>query len=208
MTEKLIQKALRINFNSHNYIFCNAFYFENESDFLSFLPNGYCYEIEIKISRSDFKADFKKIKHKLHNTVNNSGGYYVRKLREIKQMDPDWGFCKAFPELVESQEYFQGRRWGTPPGVRLWGTKGHQIEFEKIELKKLPNKFFYAVPKGLISRDDVPDYAGLLYINEDLTVEKVKDGKFIHRELLDPKKLWNKVYYAYSRELHQKLNEL
>jgi len=76
LTEKLIQKALLKNFDSHTYKFANAYYFNNESDFLSFLPSGMCYEIEIKISRSDFKADFKKEKHSVHKT-NEIGGKYL-----------------------------------------------------------------------------------------------------------------------------------
>ena len=74
--------------------------------------------------------------------------------------------------------------------------------------EKLPNKFFYAVPKGLISKDEVPDYAGLLYVDENLEVEKIKDGKFIHKDILKPQKLWNKTYYAYQRELASKLKEV
>ena len=60
----------------------------------------------------------------------------------------------------------------------------------------------------MISKDEVPDYAGLLYVDENLEVEKVKDGKFIHKDILKPQKLWNKTYYAYQRELASKLKEV
>ena len=203
-TEKTIQKALFKKFESHSFKFTNTYFFKNESDWLSFLSNGYCYEVEIKISRSDFKADFKKIKHKLHKNVNEKDGLYAHPLREIKHIEPDWNFCKAFPELVESNEYYNGRSWF----VRLWAVTGTQIEFRKVKPVSLPNKFFYAVPENLISIDEIPDYAGLLYIKEDGSVKKVKDGKFIHREILNKSKLFNKLYFAYEKQLANSFKNL
>lgn len=205
MTEKLIQKALLRAFHSHDYKFTNVFYFDNESDWLSFLSSGYCYEVEIKISRSDFKADFKKHKHIIYEA--NGRKFYTVKGKEVRRSDPDWEFCSHFPELVIANErtsYFSYRR----ASVDLYFTPFCSVEFREFQNEKLPNKFFYAVPKGLISQDEVPEYAGLLYVNDDLTVTKVKDGKFIHRQLLDKRKLWNKTYYAYAREMAQKLNSV
>ena len=90
-------------FHSHRYRFLNVFFFENESDFLSFMPNGFCYEVEVKISRSDFKADFKKNKHIIHEA--NGQKFYTQKGNLVRMSNPDWEFCKNFPELVISQEY-------------------------------------------------------------------------------------------------------
>lgn len=206
MTEKIIQKALFRKFMSHQYRFANVFYFQNESDFLSFLPNGYCYEVEIKISRSDFKADFKKIKHAIHAQNNLKKQYFVERQGERIIYDPSWELCRDFPELVIAQEYSSYRRGSgyNEFDISLKFTPYSQIEFRAVENKKLPNKFFYAVPAGLVLREEVPDYAGLLYINEDLSVTKVKDGKFIHRDVLKPEKLFNKAYAAYERELSHK----
>jgi len=47
MTEKTIQKSLFSAFNSHKYKFTNVYFFNNESDWLSFLDSGFCYECEI-----------------------------------------------------------------------------------------------------------------------------------------------------------------
>lgn len=208
MTEKLIQKALFRNFYSHQYKFVNAFYFENESDFLSFLPSGFCYEVEIKISRSDFKADFKKQKHVIHEA--NGKKYYTVKGREIYNQNPDWDFCKNFPELVICEDYTDRYSYNLNRRdlVRLRFSAFSSVDFREFKNEKLPNKFFYAVPAGLITKDEVPDYAGLLYINEDLSVTKVKDGKFIHKDKLRPEKLWNKAYHAYERELVSKLKPI
>lgn len=45
----------------------------------------------------------------------------------------------------------------------------------------LPNYFNYVVPNGLISEEDVPEYAGLIYYNDDLTFEIIKKPKMLHK---------------------------
>lgn len=199
LTEKIIQKALFMNFYSHYYKFINVFYFNNESDWLSFLPSGYCYEVEIKISRSDFKADFKKPRHEIHSKNNSGNQFYIERRGEKRLSDPTWDFCKNFPELVIADERMSYRhnRYNEMD-IHLYFTPYSTIEIREINHQKLPNKFFYAVPEGLISKDEVPDYAGLLYIDENLKVTKIKDGKFIHKDILDVKKLFKKTYYAYE----------
>ncbi|QDP86058.1 hypothetical protein FNJ88_11060 [Chryseobacterium sp. SNU WT5] len=206
MTEKIIQKALYTKFSSHQFKFANAFYFENESDFLTFLPSGYCYEFEIKISRSDFKADFKKIKHQIHAENDKGNEYFMDKKGMRTNYDPSWEFCKNFPELVIAEEYqdYRQKRYNEW-SIRLKFNPYSMIDFRRVSNERLPNKFFYAVPAGLISKGEVPEYAGLVYINEDLTVTKIKDGKFIHKDLLKPQKLWNKIYYAYENLLRSTL---
>lgn len=208
MNEKLIQKALFRKFFSHRYKFVNVFYFNNESDFLSFLPNGFCYEVEIKISRSDFKADFKKQKHTIHSA--NGKKYYTEKGREIFSSNPDWDFCRNFPELVECRDYTDPYSWkyNKREMISLYYRAFSSVTFREFQNESLPNKFFYAVPVGLISKNEVPEYAGLLYINEDLSVTKIKDAKFIHKEILKPEKMFNKAYFAYESELWRKINNL
>jgi hypothetical protein len=77
-----------------------------EADLVVVQPTDYVAEIEIKISRSDFKADFKK---------------------EIKH-----------------QQLAGGGRTHWRGG---------------------PNQFFYAVPAGMVRLDEVPAYAGLIYVH-------------------------------------------
>jgi len=165
------------------------------------MPNGYCYEVEIKISRSDFKADFKKVKHNIHSTNQNGKKHYLVKNGEQRDFNPSWELCRDYPDLIESNTY-ESPRHGV--GVQLKMTVSSRIEIRDFKNKRLPNKFFYAVPKGLISKEEVPDYAGLLYIDENLKVSKVKDGKFIHKDKLPVEKIFNKVYYAYEKQLIEK----
>lgn len=63
---KGIIKSLRIKFLNHKYQINNAFIYDWESDFFTISESGYVYEVEIKISRGDFKDDFNKVeKHQL-----------------------------------------------------------------------------------------------------------------------------------------------
>lgn len=55
--------ALSIHFKTHELMAYNTFALQNrlEADFLSITRSGYVHEVEMKISKTDFKADFKKI---------------------------------------------------------------------------------------------------------------------------------------------------
>jgi len=61
MTSKYITDGLYdIYRNSDSYAFKNIYYFLWESDLLVITKSGYVWEIEVKVSKSDYKADFKK----------------------------------------------------------------------------------------------------------------------------------------------------
>ena len=155
-SEESIQKALRYGFlspSSVKYFTENLNVFDWESDVIKFTKSGYVYEFEIKISKADFKNDFKhkKKKHILLEDSNN-------------------------------------------------------------EVKNRPNYFYYVVPDGLISVEDIPEYAGLLYINS-ITVGngapyhqfiEVKKAPSLHKNKFDFEKsnLMDKFYYNY---IHWKL---
>lgn len=208
MNEKFIQKALFRLFNSHEFKFTNTYFFKNESDWLSFLSSGFCYECEIKISRSDFKADFKKEKHVIHN-VNQSGSkMFIRKTSDDYETNLSWEFCRNFPELIESREYrtneYVDREFKEVTRIYYKAKVSSGVDFLSHENKMLPNKFFYVVPTGLVRKEEVPEYAGLIYVDELGRSTKIKDGKFLHKDKLDYKKLFTKMYISYERELMEK----
>ena len=142
-TEKLIQEKLKVHFLSpgtKKYEITNLYVFDWESDYLAITQSGLFYEVEIKISRADFKNDFK-----------NKGNKHL-----ILEHNP-----KA-------------------PYTHLG----------------MPNYFYYAVPAGLIKAEEVPDYAGLIYVRPwGVYVEK--EAKKLHADKLDLNKLkiYDKFYY-------------
>lgn len=113
INESYIQKRLLSGWKStHQYVMENLYVFEWESDFLLKTKSGYWYEAEIKISFSDFKADFKK-KEK-HQILEN--GFKIWKSwkynpltkekieynKEVKTKRPNY-FTYAVPWYLEEQ---------------------------------------------------------------------------------------------------------
>lgn len=150
LTEEKIQEAIyQHGFLSHSSI---KYYTENlwiygwESDIWIMTKSGYAYEVEIKISRNDFKNDFRNKKNK--------------------------------HLLLESKD--------------------------TAENKRRPNYLYYAVPEGLISDEEVPEYAGLLYIVplSDIynRVDVVRKAPQIHKDKADIEflNLIDKFYFNYS----------
>lgn len=58
-----VYKSARSFNHNHDHKFENVFIFNWESDLFSVTSTKYSVEIEVKVSRSDFFADFKKAKH-------------------------------------------------------------------------------------------------------------------------------------------------
>ena len=65
LTEKKIQKALWNYYDGiqHQIVVPNIHLHYSEADLITVMKSGYMNEIEIKISKADFKNDFKKQKH-------------------------------------------------------------------------------------------------------------------------------------------------
>ena len=190
MTEHCIQKALYRLLSKRPYNFLNTYFFENESDFLSFTTGGYLYEYEIKISRSDFKADFKKIRFKMLTDC-----YAGKKLSCIKGHTYDWE-CR-----------FQvSKRTGIYDKREIPGRT--DISF-KDNTKNTANRFYYVVPEGLIKIEECPVFAGLIYVQEgsggyNKTIE-VKRAPLLHKEQHTKINLFNKMYYSYDSMVRQHL---
>ena len=144
-TEKKIRDILKMYFMSPNtkkYEITNLYVYGWESDYLAVTKSMLAYEVEIKISRPDFKNDFKN-------------------KRDKHLLFEDGSMIGRFP-------------------------KG----------SSMPNYFYYAVPDGLIGVDEVPDYAGLLYV-QPWGITFVKQPKKLTDEKFDPVKLYlaDKFYY-------------
>ena len=82
MTETDIQKGLRSLFVNNDYHLFNQYIFshEGESDYFSITKSGLLIEVEVKISRSDFFADFKKPKHKYLKVLMGKQSHIVENM--------------------------------------------------------------------------------------------------------------------------------
>jgi len=108
-----------------------------ECDVLSVTKSGYATEYELKISKSDFKADFKKRKHKM--------------------------FSKGEGGMV--------------------------------------SRFWFVVPKDMVDKKDIPQYAGLMYYDHKRrTVHPVKYPQRLKAGKLDSKtirRLYRSMMYRF-----------
>lgn len=135
-----MQEALRWFISSPKYRLENLYVFNWESDLLFLTPSGYWYEIEIKVSRSDFFNDANKM---------------ARGRRKSEVL--------ADPNSIG------------------------------------PNYFYYAVPKDLITLDEIPDHAGLIEV--DLTWSEVKKAPRLKGKIeLNQARLADKFYYNWKNE--------
>jgi translation initiation factor 1 (eIF-1/SUI1) len=53
-------------------------------------------------------------------------------------------------------------------------------QFMKPVGERMPNYFYYAVPDGMLEADEVPPYAGLIYIHEDKGFSIIREAPRLH----------------------------
>ena len=146
LTEQVIQQRLNHFFASWKYNVDGLYVFRWESDKLIWTKAGYIYEFEIKISRADFKNDFK---HKKEKHIVLASTIARDKAKEIQM------------SLFEEKEK-EKSHWSRESLEQRYG------DIDKMAKGKLmPNYFYYAVPTGMIEPDEVPPYAGLIYIDSE-----------------------------------------
>lgn len=168
MTAKDIYKALnnyylqRVKYYVEN-TYCFHFYYK-ETDVLIIQHNGYCIDIEVKVSKADFLADRKKIYK--HSILEN--GYFKVPYR------------------------YSGK---------------YEIS-EPIYTNNRPNKFYFCCPEGLIKESELKPYEGLIYVLESGEIKKIKEAKFLHKEIVDLEPvLCRKFYYSYLQLKQDKLSK-
>lgn len=152
LTYHLLGNSTVRYFLNNLYVFSNSW----ESDYLSLTKSGYLYEGEVKISKSDFKADFKKEKkHLLLETKYNG------KSLTNNDLCPHY-FFYAVPEglidesevppyagLVYATTYYPYVKWIKKPPLL------HKEKYSDLTLN-LQEKFYYNMVNW--KRKAVKDY--------------------------------------------------
>lgn len=163
-TEQFMQSKLS-NFFAYNtvkYDIDGLYIFDWESDKFIETRAGLIYEFEIKVSKADFKNDFKhkKDKHIILEGEEKYGDKYLPKYYEnleINKKAGRWAEMSFRKYADNSPRYLVG---------------GH----------KRPNYFYYCTPPGIIDAEDVPDYAGLVYVDKSGLITIKKKAPKIHGE--------------------------
>jgi len=205
LTEKDIQRRLSSFFTDSAvaYDINNLYIFDWESDKLIKTKSGYFYEFEIKVTKADFKNDFKKEdKHAILSSSVIGERYLPRFYKYFEKRQ------KREPNITV-EEYAKDRL--------RWGCKDLTSDY------KLPNYFYYAVPDGLVEETEIPPYAGLVYVHNDYGMQIVKKAPKLHSEKYKDWELnlTNKFYYNMRtwmlrannesrrcQDLYKKLDEL
>lgn len=158
LTEQVIQRRLNAFFASWKYNVDGLFVFGWESDKLIWTKAGYIYEFEVKISRADYMNDFRH-KAEKHLLLNSALPDFRQEAREqdlfgnlLRQKR------KRYPQITMEQ----ARQRMKPVGERM------------------PNYFYYAVPDGMLEADEVPPYAGLIYIHEERGFTIAREAPRLH----------------------------
>lgn len=185
MTERDILDRLKSRYD-HIYQLTNSFIFGWESDYFGITKGtGYAYEIEVKISKSDFRADFKN-KTEKHRCLSMASNEIITiPQKEATKYSPTGG--KEKDRTGFYRDIYEYVPQGYCPLV--------------IRKNFIPNRFFYAVPAELVDsiKDILPKYAGLISI-DGYNVIEVKSAPILHKRMLLPKLapiLLDKFYYGY-----------
>jgi hypothetical protein len=179
-TEETIQEVLDGLFsrNSVKYFINNLYVFDWESDKLLKTRSGYYYEFEIKISKSDFKNDFKNKKDK----------HII--------LEGDYKTNKYIPSYYETIDKYPDDDWYKKYLIDRLEKNPHYI----VENHKRPNYFYYVCPENLINIEDVPKYAGLIYIDCDGHIIIVKSAPKLHSEKYTDEELNLSEKFYYNME--------
>lgn len=213
MTDNIYEQLYR-HFHRYDYRLSNSFVYEWESDFFAQSSSGYFIEVEVKVSRGDFFRDFAKPKHGLFRDIR------AGKTHHITHQPTTGGEIGRVKTGKLATTYSEKSRWSyaDQPGWRSgqkngkWGywvnDYGHcqiewreqtlyapatYIDIQPIESIKCPNQLYFACPEGLIKPEEVPEYAGLIYISHYAKV--IKKAPYIHKRKQDMDRVLLKKFY-------------
>lgn len=211
MDSSVIYDAIYSHFINYEYKLFNSYVYDWESDFFGISKTGYSYEVEVKISRSDYFVDFKKDKHELFKTFYQKKTHHIFKSNYLGR-DPERLICEFSSPKIEFdyngkeggskwRHYYQWRKgnkngqpgyWANDYGNfrvyfeknRIWAP-ATRIRIEPVSGLYCPHCFYYACPVGLIKISELPPYAGLLFIDEFENVTVIKKAPYLHKNKTD-----------------------
>ena len=197
-TEENIQFALNNFFtpNSVRYAIDGQYVFGWESDKLIMMrSSGLVYEFEIKISKADFKNDFKN-KQRKHTILEGKEEYVPEYYEQIEKIEKSkLNEDRKKQELEWIHKHFDNN------------------SYYNVKLHKKPNFFYYVTPVNMLDVNDIPSYAGLIEINDYGTFITVKKAPKLHSTKYTPDELdlTDKFYYNmdnWRQKYEKQMNEI
>lgn len=212
MTVSDIQEALYKLYHNHMYHLYNSYLYNWECDYYSRSKSGKDYEVEIKLSRSDFFADFKKEKHRLFNAALRKDKFFIEShgqrhdgpfgwydmglLSNRRGPQPPYHTQLEISESATHADFLNGYRDFHLEKRRIAiYARSTRISITPVEKIKIPHRFYYACPDGILKPEEVPAYAGLIHVRGAAAYE-VKKAPFLHKREVDlTATLLKKFYY-------------
>lgn len=153
-TESWMQWRMSSMLSNPRYVMENLYIFDWESDLLLVTYSGYYYEVEVKLTLSDFKRDFEKTdKHcimengyRLRRTRRMVGGEIVEKYVETPRDRPNY-FLYAVPSFLADKVRELVPPYAGFATVNQWGTitmekKPPLLHKTKLDVN-LQDKFYF-----------------------------------------------------------------
>ena len=112
--------------------------------------------------------------------------YFIQKLS---------GYCYEFEIKLTRQDFLNDCKKIAKHSILKDGFY-KTLNGKVVQHPNRPNRFFYVVPEGLILTREIPQYAGLIYVN-DKGVRIVKKAPVLHKEHL-------KLESALCRKFYQR----
>lgn len=231
MDSGVIYDSLYRHFINYEYKLFNSYIYDWECDFFGMSKSGYFYEVEVKISRGDYFADFKKDKHELFTSFFKKKTHHIYKTGWLGH-DKERIICEFIQPKIEfdytgkpnRSHHFRQYNWQMANyrgktgylvndfgGYRIYSEKvrvmanATSIRIKAIDEIKCPNCFYYACPEGMIKENELPEYAGLLFIDVLGNVRLFKKAPYLHKQKpnmsgLLLKKFYNLWQYSVSKD--------
>ena len=176
----------------------------------------------------------KDITDALHRNYNGNSRYRIANAYIFKrEWESDFfvqkqnGYCYEFEVKISRGDFFADRKkvdkhmilehgkfikQGSVWNPAHTNNNDRWIKTEKEQEHTLrPNKFYYVVPIGMITVDELPTYAGLMSYDNG-SINNVKEAPFIHKNKLDLSSILVDKFQAYwLNEKHKNrllLNEI
>lgn len=210
MTAKDIQENLYKLYHNHIYHLYNSYLYSWECDYYSRSKSGTDYEVEIKLSRGDFFADFKKDKHRLFEACTGKDRFIVSPCGEYRGEVIAWYHTarlqhrrhshrrysqQKIADMATHDDFLNGyKHFYLQKENRAVYAMGTRIVISSVDKLVVPNRFYYACPEGLIKPEEIPPYAGLIYCSIGHAWE-VKKSPFLHKRRVDLTSALLKKFY-------------
>lgn len=92
--------------------------------------------------------------------------------------------------------------------------KNKSLKKWKTKIKKIPNRYYIVCPLNMIKIEEVPDYSGLIYVDNDKYIE-IKKAPLLHKEKINTKTitrfaktLCERQIYNGKSQMTYKINEM